>query len=310
MYLGRQSSLPPSVSGNVKSSTTPRSQSSSAGPFPFHMSPSSGSLSYSTRSPNWFGHQSTVANPSGFSELHPSHPSHPSQPHTTAAGGGGGMPSSQSYHNIYRQVKHSPESGKKRFRSGSLAFNRTAGIYNEWYSYGIIIMSCSFAAMGQCFESQSLTGWTKIMCTYTWTSLWCVGMLRTYWRTIYMYLVGCVALCLCTVRGRGMYACLVYSLACTHARTHTHTHTFVHLQTLLNPSWMHAQLWCAHEYKPTYNCRGEVIKDHEVFHPQPAAPWREGLLPSHGWTGQGELSLCHVWGPTGCRGAGETEKSS
>ena len=158
MYLGRQSSLPPSVSGNVKSSTTPRSQSSSAGPFPFHMSPSSGSLSYSTRSPNWFGHQSTVANPSGFSELHPSHPSHPSQPHTAAAGGGGGMPSSQSYHNIYRQVKHSPESGKKRFRSGSLAFNRTAGMYSEGYSYGIVIKSCSFAAVGQCFESQSLTG--------------------------------------------------------------------------------------------------------------------------------------------------------
>ena len=124
MCLGRQTSLPPSVSGNVKSNTTPRNQTNSAGPFPFHMSPSSGSLNYGTRSPNWFA-QSTTTNPSGFSELHPSHPSHPSQPHTVV--GGGGMTSSQSYHNIYRQPKRSPEPRKKRIRSGSLAFNRTAG---------------------------------------------------------------------------------------------------------------------------------------------------------------------------------------
>ena len=124
MCLGRQTSLPPSVSGNVKSHTTPRSQPNSAGPFPFHMSPSSGSLNYGTRSPNWFG-QSTVTNPSGFSELHPSHPSHPSQPHIGI--GGGSVTSSQSYHNIYRQTKRSPEPRKKRFRSGSLAFNRNAG---------------------------------------------------------------------------------------------------------------------------------------------------------------------------------------
>lgn len=124
MCLGRQTSLPPSVSGNVKSNTTPRNQPNSAGPFPFHTSPSSGSLNYGTRSPNWFG-QSTVINPSGFSELHPSHPSHPSQPHTGV--GGGGVTSSQSYHNIYRQTKRSPEPRKKRFRSGSLAFNRNAG---------------------------------------------------------------------------------------------------------------------------------------------------------------------------------------
>lgn len=126
MCLGRHSSLPPSVSGNVKSNTTPRSQPNSAGQFPFHTSPSSGSLNYGTRSPNWFGQSMTMTSPSGFSELHPSHPSHPSQPHTV--GSGGGMTSSQSYHNIQRQVKRSPEPRKKRFRSGSLAFNKTQGI--------------------------------------------------------------------------------------------------------------------------------------------------------------------------------------
>ena len=127
--LGRHSSLPPSVSGSVKSSTTPRSHhSNSAGLFPFHMSSSSGSLNHATRSPYWFGPSSstTMTSPSGFSELHPSHPSYPSQPHI-AFGGGGGVTSSQSYHNIHK-VKHSPESSrKKRFRSGSLAFNRNAG---------------------------------------------------------------------------------------------------------------------------------------------------------------------------------------
>ena len=134
MCLGRHSSLPPSVSGNVKSSTTPRSyQSNSTGPFPFHMSSSSGALNHGTRSPNWFGPASsstaTMTSPSGFSELHPSHPSHPSQPHTPIGGGGGGVTSSQSYHNIHK-VKHSPETSQKRkFRSGSLAFNRNAGIY-------------------------------------------------------------------------------------------------------------------------------------------------------------------------------------
>ncbi len=120
MCLGRHSSLPPSVSGNVKSSTTPRNSTSS---FPFHMSPSSGSLNQGTRSPNLFDPSTTMTSPSGFSELHPSHPSHPSQPHTAV---GGGVTSSQSYHNIHR-ARHSPEPRKKRFRSGSLAFNRNTG---------------------------------------------------------------------------------------------------------------------------------------------------------------------------------------
>ena len=129
MCLGRHSSLPPSVSGHVKSSTTPRShQSNSAGPFPFHMSSSSVSLNHGTRSPNWFGpSSSTMTSPSGFSELHPSHPSHPSQPHTAIGGGGGGVTSSQSYHNIHK-VKHSPESSqKRRFRAGSLGLSRNTG---------------------------------------------------------------------------------------------------------------------------------------------------------------------------------------
>ena len=135
MYLGRQASLPPSVSDNVRSNTTPRTQPNSAGPFPFHTSPSSGSLNYVTRSP-------------GFSELHPSHPSHPSrsQPPTAAVGGGGGVPSSQSYHNIYRQVRRSPEPRKKRFRSGSFAFNRSAGTVKSVVVY---TLSCHFDAKGQ-----------------------------------------------------------------------------------------------------------------------------------------------------------------
>ena len=153
MCLGRQSSLPPSVSGNVKSNTTPRSQPNSSGPFPFHTSPSSGSLNYGTRSPNWFS-QSTMTSPLGFSELHPSHPSHPSQPHTI--GGGGGVTSSQSYHNIQRQVRRSPEPRKKRFRSGSLAFTKNQG---TTYSRKVIYMYvCMFLLLRGCLESQKIMG--------------------------------------------------------------------------------------------------------------------------------------------------------
>ena len=126
MYLGRQHSMPPAmgVDSNVKSNTTPRNHPNSAGPFPFHTSPSSGSLTLGTRSPNWGYSQPPNASPSGFSELHPSHPSYPSQPHTV-----GGMPPSQSYHNIHRQMKRSPEPQRKKFRSSSLAFNRHSGIH-------------------------------------------------------------------------------------------------------------------------------------------------------------------------------------
>ena len=127
--LQRQNSVPAALylRGGNRSGTTPTSQpnpSYQVGPFPFHMSPSSGSLGYGNRPPNLVP-QASMTSPSGFSELHPSHRSYPSQPHTTGAGAG--MPPNQSHQQIQRQPRHSPEARRKKFRSSSLAFTRSTG---------------------------------------------------------------------------------------------------------------------------------------------------------------------------------------
>lgn len=140
-YLGRQLSSPSGlVSGvgasTIKSSTTPRNlqlspsqQHRQTGTLPIHTSPSSGSLSSverASRSPNRYS-QPVLTSPFGFSELHPSHPSHPLA--TTR----GGLPASQSLYQIQGQVGRNQEIRRKKRRSSSLAFARSAG--SEYHTH-------------------------------------------------------------------------------------------------------------------------------------------------------------------------------
>ena len=135
IYLGRQHSVPSAIGSGAKSSTTLRNQPSTSqhqtGQFPFHMSPSTGSLStYGTSHSSNRYSQPVITSPYAFSELHPSHPSHPSQPQAV-----GGISASQSMQTIQRRVRHSPEPRKKKFRSTSLAFSRSTGMYVVRDSY-------------------------------------------------------------------------------------------------------------------------------------------------------------------------------
>ena len=172
-YLEQHHSIPSGMASGVgasngTSSTTlrnahvqlsPSQQHRQTGTLPIHVSPSTGALSsleHASRSPNRYS-QPAMVSPFGFSELHPSHPSHP----LASTGGNprvGGLSASQSLYQIQGQLRRNPEIRRKKRRSTSLAFAKSAGTYMymyvvfaQWLMYMFVVGrwgACSCASFG------------------------------------------------------------------------------------------------------------------------------------------------------------------